>query len=133
MQRRSQTFKPAHLVLIIKTVHTAWFAAVSTSIMYVFVAGLRNRPGRWTAPALASAFVESAVFIANAGRCPLTELTEELGAESGRVTDIFLPRWFADRIPYIYTPPLVIGTLLLAWHRSCRPVIRPRSALPQAR
>jgi hypothetical protein len=105
------------LVVAIKVVHTAWFGVVSTSILYVFLGGLRNRPGRWTGLALASAVAESAIFVANAGRCPVTELTERVGAESGRVTDIFLPRWFADRIPYIYTPPLVIGVLLLGWHR----------------
>ena len=37
--------------------------------------------------------------MANRGHCPLTRLVEDLGADSGRVSDIFLPRWFADRIP----------------------------------
>ena len=54
---------------------------------------------------------ESLVFTIDRFQCPLRAVAEELGAESGQVTDIFLPRWFADRIPYIFTPPLVIGLL----------------------
>ena len=33
-------------------------------------------------------------------------------------SDIFLPRWFADRIPQLFGPPLVIGLLGLAYHRA---------------
>jgi hypothetical protein len=104
-------------VVLVKGVHTAWFLVVSTSIVHIFVVGLSNRPSRWTAPALVATGLEVAVFLANAGRCPLTKLAENLGAQSGRVSDIFLPRWFADRIPQIYTPPLLIGVAALILHR----------------
>ena len=67
--------------------------------------------------ALIAALGESIVFAANRGRCPLTQLVEAMGAEYGRVSDIFLPRWFADRIPQIFGPPLVIGLFALAYHR----------------
>jgi hypothetical protein len=62
---------------------------------------------------------ESLVFAVNGWCWPLRGLAEELGAESGRVSDIFLPRWFADRIPQLFTPPLLIGVLALLWNRSC--------------
>jgi hypothetical protein len=104
-------------VVLVKAVHTAWFLVVSTSIVHIFVVGLSNRPSRWTAPALVATSLEVAVFLANAGRCPLTKLAENLGAQNGRVSDIFLPRWFADRIPQIYTPPLVIGVAALILNR----------------
>lgn len=107
--------------LAVKVAHTVWFGVVSTSIIHIFVVGLWNRPSRWTKPALVAAFLEVVVFLANAGRCPLTSLTERLGAESGRVSDICLPRWFADRIPQIYTPPLVIGVLAMLVHRWRQP------------
>lgn len=86
-------------ITIIKVIHSAIFLANSISIVHIFWAGVRNRPSRWTGLALAAALGESAVFVVNRGRCPLTTLVEYLGAESGRVSDIFLPRWFADRIP----------------------------------
>ncbi|MFN0072295.1 MAG: hypothetical protein ACKVVP_12500 [Chloroflexota bacterium] len=101
----------------IKLVHSAIFVVMSAAIGHMFLAGIRNRPSRWTGAALALAISESTVFVVNCGRCPLTDLTEQLGAESGRVSDIFLPRWFADRIPRIYTPPLIIGILGLLVHR----------------
>jgi hypothetical protein len=101
----------------IKLVHTAIFAVVSTSVLYVFWAGVRARPTRWTGRAIAIVLAESAVFVGNRWRCPLTILAEELGSDHGRVTDMFLPRWFADRIPQIYTPPFLIGVLGLLWHR----------------
>jgi hypothetical protein len=49
--------------------------------------------------------------------CPLTGLVESLGAESGRVSDIFLPRWFADRIPQIFGPLLAVGLFGLVVRR----------------
>jgi hypothetical protein len=42
---------------------------------------------------------------------------EYLGAEHGRMSDIFLPRWFADRIPRLCAPLLFIGVLGLAYRR----------------
>jgi hypothetical protein len=103
-------------ITAIKLVHSAIFAVVSTAVLQVFVAGLRGRPSRWTALALAVALAESAVFVANRGHCPLTRMVEDLGADSGRVSDIFLPRWFADRIPQIYGPLLGIGVIGLGVH-----------------
>lgn len=109
--RRSQ------LVAAIKLVHSAIFLVNSVSIVHIFWAGLRNRPSRWTGFALIAALGESVVFVVNRGRCPLTGLVEHLGAENGRVSDIFLPRWFADRIPQLCTPLLVTGLLGLGFHR----------------
>jgi hypothetical protein len=107
----------------IRVVHSVIFLVNSAAILHIFVTGLRDRPSRWTGPALAAALTESTVFVANHGRCPLTDLAESLGAENGRVSDIFLPRWFADRIPQFCTPPLLIGVLALAfnaWRRDAR-------------
>jgi hypothetical protein len=107
--------------------HSAIFLLNSAAILHIFVAGLRARPSRWTGPALTAALAESAVFVANRGRCPLTDVAEHLGAESGRVSDIFLPRWCADRIPLLCMPPLLIGMLALAFHAWRRPARRHAS------
>ncbi len=107
-------------IVIIKLVHSAIFLLNSASILHIFWAGVRNRPSRWTGPALAAALVESIVFVAGRGRCPLTTMVENLGADNGRVSDIFLPRWLADRIPQLCTPPLVIGVLALLRNRRHR-------------
>lgn len=104
-------------IVTIKLVHSLIFLMNSAAILHVFVAGILNRPSRWTRPALAVALTEVAVFVVNRRRCPLTDLVENLGAEHGRVSDIFLPRWLADRIPQLCGPPLLVGVLALAWHR----------------
>jgi hypothetical protein len=104
-------------IVAIKLVHSAIFLLNSAAIMHIFAAGLRNRPSQWTRPALAVALAEVAVFVVNRRRCPLTDLVEHLGAENGRVSDIFLPKWFADRIPQLCGPPLLIGVLALSWHQ----------------
>jgi hypothetical protein len=122
-------------VLVVKLMHSLIFLSVSASILHIFYAGITNRTSRWTIIALGPALGESAVFAANRFRCPLRLLAEELGAESGQVTDIFLPRWFADRIPWFFTPLLVIGMLgLIRNHaRTARRGCGSESATPRSR
>jgi hypothetical protein len=104
-------------IAAIKIIHSAIFLVNSASVLHIFWAGVRRRPSRWTRFALMAALAESAVFVVNRGRCPLTGVVTDLGAENGRVSDIFLPRWFADRIPQLCTPPLVLGLLGLLLRR----------------
>jgi hypothetical protein len=104
-------------IVAIKAVHSGIFLLNAASVLHLFWVGVLNRRSRWTRLALGAALTESIVFIANRGRCPLTQLVEAMGAESGRVSDIFLPRRFADRIPQLFGPPLVIGLLTLGYHR----------------
>ena len=49
------------------------------------------------------------------GACPLTLLAERMGAARGSVTDIFLPKWFADRIFPICGSLYGIALLMIAW------------------
>jgi hypothetical protein len=105
-------------IVAIKAVHSGIFLLNATSVLHIFWVGVLNRRSRWTRVALFAAVGESIVFVVNRGRCPLTQLVEAMGAENGRVSDIFLPRWFADRIPQLFGPPLVIGLLGLAYHRA---------------
>jgi hypothetical protein len=108
----------------IKVVHSVIFLVNSAAVLHLFWAGVRDRPSRWTSPALVAALAECVVFVANRGRCPLTSAVEALGADNGRVSDLFLPRWFADRIPQLCTPPLLIGVLALlfnAWRHRAHP------------
>ncbi len=114
-------------IFVVKLVHSVIFLGVAASVAHVFYAGITNRGSRITVVALALALGESLVFLANRFHCPLRTLAEDLGAESGQVTDIFLPRWFADRIPWIFTPPLVVGVLSLVWHRMRNPTARSRT------
>jgi hypothetical protein len=62
--------------------------------------------------AAAAVAVEAVVFLANDGVCPITPMTERLGAASGSVSDIFLPDALARTTPIWSTALLVVAGLL---------------------
>jgi hypothetical protein len=47
--------------------------------------------------------------------CPLTILAERRGAMRGSVADIFLPKWFADRIFPICGSLYALAVALIVW------------------
>jgi hypothetical protein len=99
-------------VFVVKTVHTAVFLAMLSSICWLVVTGLAKRRDRSVAVAAGLIAVEAAVFVANDGVCPLTPLTERLGATRGSVSDIFLPTAVARTIPIWSSALVAIGVLL---------------------
>lgn len=108
------------VISAVKLGHTLIFLVLSSVIVWFAWSGLR---GRWSGRmglALGTVGVEAAVIIANGGRCPLTAVVEDLGAERGTVSDIFLPAWAARRIPHISSTLVVAGLLGLAVHRLAR-------------
>jgi hypothetical protein len=83
-------------------------------MVYLIVAGLRGRTDRRSGIAAGLVATESVVFLANGARCPLTTLAVRLGAESGSVTDIYLPRWLAHNLPVIHVPLVLLAICLHA-------------------
>lgn len=106
-------WRPAALVTI-KAVHTAIFASIGAAIALFAWDGLRQRPRRRSAWALATFLGESVLYLSNNQVCPLTPVAEDLGAERGAVADMFLPPWAARRIPVVGTSVAVAGLLLHA-------------------
>lgn len=96
----------------LKAVHTLIFAGELSAILWLVISGLVGRRDRTVAIAAAAVTVEAAVFLANDGVCPITPLTERLGAADGSVSDIFLPDLVARTIPMWSTALLVIAGLL---------------------
>jgi hypothetical protein len=91
-----------HKIFWVKTIHSFLFFLMTACILYVLYAALFDRVGKWAVVAIALVIVEGAALALNRGRCPLTTLAEDLGAEDGSVTGIFLPRWLADRVFVIW-------------------------------
>ena len=104
-------WRPAALTAI-KGLHTLIFASVGGAVLLFAWEGLRQRPGRRAAIALGVALGETAVYVSNNQVCPLTPLAEELGAERGSVSDIFLPDWVGRRIPLFAGGALLLGLAL---------------------
>jgi hypothetical protein len=102
------------VVAAIKAVHTLAWASIELCVLYVLYAGFVGRTDRRVGIAGAIVAGESLVFAANGFRCPLTEIAEGYGAERGSVTDIYLPKRFAESIPAIHAPLLVLMTYLHA-------------------
>ena len=100
----------AWLLIGIKAVHTVVWLTVETALGLVLYDGLVGRRRARTAIAAAVVAGESLVYLGNGARCPMTDMAERLGAERGSVTDIFLPAWFAERLPAIHVP--IVATAL---------------------
>jgi hypothetical protein len=64
-----------------------------------------------------SHLVRNVNFISLRALTTFFELAEDVEAGSGQITDIFLPSWFADRIPLFFTPLLASGLLGLLAQR----------------
>jgi len=101
-------------VIHIKVIHTVIFALLSGCVLYVLASGAFNRITLWTWVAAIAIVLEGLVLLVSGGRCPLTTVAERLGAADGSVSDIFLPRWFADRIFPICTVLFLTGCALVA-------------------
>lgn len=81
---------------------------------YLIVAGLMGRTDRRAMAAGAVVASETVIFVASGFRCPLTAVAESFGARSGSVTDVYLPDWFAHRLPAIHVPLVLLAVLLHA-------------------
>ncbi len=97
----------------IKFVHTLIFWILSLCVLYSLFSGISDRITSWTWVAVGLVLIESIVLIISGWTCPLTLLAERLGAERGSVSDIFLPKWFADRIFPICGTTFVVAIAIL--------------------
>jgi len=109
-------------VVAVKALHTAVWVSTESCVAYVLWAGITGRPDKRVGMAAAVVAGESLVFVGNGFRCPLTELETRYGAESGSVTDIYLPRWFAHNLPAIHAPLLALMVWLHVRHLRARSV-----------
>ena len=100
------------MLFTVKAVHSLIFLALQTMIVYLVYTGIRGKTDRTTAIVGAIVGGECVIYAANGFRCPLTRVAEDLGAESGSVTDIFLPKWLAANVANIYAPMFLLAILL---------------------
>ncbi len=93
----------------IKAFHTAAFALIAGCILVFAWDGIRGRGGRRALVTAGVAITETLIYGSNNQVCPLTPLAEALGAESGTITDLYLPRPVSDRIPLLGGSALLVG------------------------
>jgi hypothetical protein len=127
---RREPGRAAAVITVVKAAHSLTFLSMSAAILHTFYSGLTNRTSRWTGVSIAAVIGEALVYLLNRGRCPLTDLVESMGVEHGQVSDIFLPRWIAKRIPILFPPPFAIGLAALGLRRARRqPVVAALSSV----
>lgn len=102
-------------IFAIKLAHSVIFWILSACVLLIVEGAIAGRATQWTWWAVGLVALESVVLAAFRWTCPLTVLAERLGAQRGAVTDIFLPKWAADRIfPVCGTTFVVaLGVLLV--------------------
>jgi hypothetical protein len=88
-------------IFFIKFVHTLIFLFFAACIGIVVFSAVSGWVATITWVAFGLVWLEAAIFFGNGWRCPLTAYAERLGARNGSVADIFLPLWFARRLPVI--------------------------------
>lgn len=115
-------------MLGIKVLHSLIFFAMSGGVFYLLYSAFTGRITRWTWIVIAAVVGEGGVLLLFGGTCPLRLLAEELGEESGSVTDIFLPRWLASRIFVIFTPLAILGMTIIV----LRTLLTRRNQRPQS-
>jgi hypothetical protein len=118
MGSRSDT--TAMTLTAIKAIHSAVFLVMLSAIAWLVATGVAGRRDRSVAVAGVLVAIESGVFLANAGVCPLTPLAERYGAARGGVSDIFLPDAVARTIPIWASSLVVLGATLhvVGWART---------------
>jgi hypothetical protein len=106
------------MLVAIKLLHTAIWAALAGCVLAVPVLGLMRR-FRVAAILSAIILVECAVLAFNGGRCPLTDWAARYTANRASNFDIYLPEWLAHYNQQIFGTLFVAGEALLGalWWR----------------
>jgi uncharacterized membrane protein YtjA (UPF0391 family) len=99
----------------IKLTHTIVYWILSLCTVYVLYSGIADHITKWTWIAVVLLLVESVILVVSGWTCPLTVLAERQGALRGSVADIFLPKWFADRIFPICGTTYAVALVLIVW------------------
>lgn len=99
----------------IKFLHSVILWIVSVAVGYLLYSGITNQLSTWTWVALALVLFESAVLFVSGWKCPFAAWAERHGAADGSVAQIFLPRWFADRLFLICGLLIAVACIIIVF------------------
>lgn len=99
-------------IAFIKSVHTVIFIVLSASCFIVLYSAIYGRITSATKISFSLVILEGIILLITGCRCPLTIYVERLGAGSGTVSNIFLPRWLADHIFPIFGGMILISIVI---------------------
>ena len=99
-------------ITFIKTVHTIAFVLLSGLLAVFLYEVLFNRVTFISWLAVFIFLLEGLALMLSGWRCPLTVYAESLGSNHGQVTDLFLPKWCADQVFYVYGAAFGLGLVM---------------------
>jgi hypothetical protein len=99
---------------VVRSLHTAVYVVMVAAIGVLLFAGVTAYAGMWLWVALGLLGAESAVFVGNGLKCPLTALAVRYGAERGYAFDTFLPERFTRLTFRVFGSLMGLGLALLA-------------------
>lgn len=102
-------------IFLIKSFHSLIFFYMAACLIYIPFAAITQKFDLLLVVALASMALEGLALLINHGQCPLKSLAEQYGAETGSVTDIFLPDVIARNIFRVSFPLLLVELVYLAF------------------
>ncbi|MFC2054515.1 hypothetical protein ACFLV7_09525 [Chloroflexota bacterium] len=100
-------------IKFIKIVHTLIFIFMIIWVGIVFFTLLLDNISYLTWIGIGLILLEGFVLLINGWQCPLTVYAENLGADDGSVTDIFLPKFIANQMFKIFGTISVICFMML--------------------
>lgn len=111
---QSSAMNRAQTLALVRFFHTAIYVVMAVSVFVLLYAGITGSSGWWLWTSLTLLAVESAVFLGNGLKCPLTALAVQYGAEKGYAFDTFLPERATRYTFRFFGTLMVIGLALLA-------------------
>ena len=100
-------------IRFIKALHAALFIIGSGLLVVLLYEVVSGRITTLTWITVIVFIGEGIILVSSGWRCPLTVYPENLGATRGQVTDLFLQKWFAYRVFYIYGALFAIALVIL--------------------
>jgi hypothetical protein len=98
---------------LVRGVHSAIYIVMAAATFVLLYGGLTGYEGTWLWISLSLLAVETAVFVGNGFKCPLTALAIRYGAEKGYAFDTFLPERVTKHTFRFFGTLMVLGLALL--------------------
>ena len=106
------TWQSWDALTLVRAVHTIIYVVMATSTFVVLYAGITGDKGAWLWLPAALVGIESAVFLWNGLRCPLSGMAARHGAVDG--ADTFMPEWITRYTFRVFGPLILIAAALVA-------------------
>jgi len=106
------TWRRWDALIVVRAVHTVIYVVMATATFVVLYAGVTGATGAWLWVAATLVGVESAIFLGNGLKCPLTAVAAKYGASEGG--DTFLPERITRYTFRVFGPLILLAAALVA-------------------